>query len=81
MLIILIAFTGVVAGLLPGRFGLDKPFSVTNIVIGVVGASVGAFLGFGDAPLFLEYSLLHERTLMVGVSILAVFFKVLVVRS
>jgi uncharacterized membrane protein YeaQ/YmgE (transglycosylase-associated protein family) len=55
MLVVFILVTGIVVGVLPGLLGLDKTFSVTNIVIGFVGALVGAFLGFGDVPLFLKY--------------------------
>jgi hypothetical protein len=42
---------------------------------------VGAFLGFGDAPLLLEYPFLNEITLMVAVSFLFVFIKVSVTRK
>ena len=73
--------TGIVAGILPGLFKLDKIFSITNIVVGVVGALVGAFLGFGDAPFLLKYSFLHEQTLSIAVSLLFVFVKVSVKRK
>jgi hypothetical protein len=56
-------------------------FSITNIVVGIVGALVGAFLGFGDAPLLLEYPFLHEKTLSVAVSLLFVFIKVSVIKK
>jgi hypothetical protein len=81
MLIALILVTGIVVGLLPGLFKLDKIYSITNIVIGIAGALMGAFLGFGDAPLFLKYSFLNEITLMVVVSFLFVFVKVFVTRK
>jgi len=81
MLIIFILVTGIVVGILPGLLNLDKMFSTTNIVVGFIGALVGAFLGFGDAPLFLEYPFLNEITLMVAVSFLFVFIKVLIVRK
>ncbi len=81
MLIVFILVTGIVAGVLPGLLGLDKTFSVTNTVIGFAGALVGAFLGFGDAPLFLKYPFLNEITLMVAVSFLFVFIKVSVTRN
>jgi len=81
MLIIFILVTGIVVGICPGLLKLDKMFSATNIVIGSVGALVGAFLGFGDAPLFLKYSFLNEITLMVAVSALFVFIKVSVARK
>jgi len=81
MLVLLILTTGIVVGILPGLLKLDKMFSITNIVVGVVGALVGAFLGFGDAPLFLTYPFLHEKTLMVAVSFLFVFLKVSVSRN
>jgi len=64
MLIIFILVTGIVVGILPGLLNLDKMFSTTNIVVGFIGALVGAFLGFGDAPLFLEYPFLNEITLL-----------------
>ncbi len=81
MLIILILVTGIVVGILPGLLNLDEMFSITNIVVGFVGALVGAFLGFGDALLFLKYPFLNERTLMVAVSFLFVFIKVSVARK
>ena len=81
MLIILILVTEIFVGILPGILRLDKVFSITNIVIGFVGALVGAFLGFGDAPLFLKYPFLNEMTLMVAVSFLFVFIKVSVTRN
>ena len=81
MLLIFILVTGLVVGILPGLLKLDNMFSITNIVVGFVGALVGAFLGFGDAPLFLEYPFLNEITLMVAVSFLFVFIKVSVARK
>ena len=81
MLIIFILVTGIVVGILPRLLKLDKKFSITNIVVGFIGALVGAFLGFGDAPLFLKYSFLNEITLMVAVSFLFVFIKVSVTRE
>ncbi len=81
MLILLIIVTGIVVGILPGLFKLDKMFSITNIVVGFVGALVGAFLGFGDAPLLLKYPFLNEMTLMVAVAILFVLIKVSVTRN
>ncbi len=81
MLIALILVTGIVVGLLPGLLKLDKMFSITNIAIGIVGALMGTFLGFGDVPLFLKYSFLNEITLMVAVSFLFVFIKVSVTKK
>ncbi len=81
MLILFILVTGIVVGILPGLLKLDKLFSITNIVVGFVGALVGAFLGFGDVPLFLKYPFLNEITLMVAVSFLFVFIKVSVTRN
>ncbi len=81
MLILFILVTGIVVGILPGLLKLDKMFSITNIVVGFVGALVGAFLGFADAPLFLKYPFLNEITLMVAVSFLFVFIKVSVTRK
>jgi uncharacterized membrane protein YeaQ/YmgE (transglycosylase-associated protein family) len=80
-LILLILATGIVVGILPGLLKLDKALSITNIVVGLAGAFVGAFLGFGDAPLLLKYPLLNEVTLMVAVSLLSVLGKVLVTRN
>jgi uncharacterized membrane protein YeaQ/YmgE (transglycosylase-associated protein family) len=80
MLILLIIVTGLVAGFLPGLLKLDKKISAPNIVVGLVGALVGAFLGFGDAPLFLKYPFLNETTLTVAVSFLFVFAKVFITR-
>ena len=81
MLIIFILVTGIVFGMLPGIFKLDKLFSITNIVFGFVGALLGAFLGFGDAPLLLKYPFLNEITLMVAVSFLFVIIKVSATRK
>ena len=81
MLIIFILITGIVVGVLPGLLKLDKIISITNMFVGFVGALVGAFLGFGDARLFLENPLLNEITLMVFVSFLFVFIKVFVARK
>jgi uncharacterized membrane protein YeaQ/YmgE (transglycosylase-associated protein family) len=81
MLIIYILVTGTVVGILPGLLRLDKMFSITNIVVGFAGALAGAFLGFGDAPLFLKHPFLNEITLMVTVSILFVIIKVSVSRK
>lgn len=80
-MIIYILLTGIAVGILPGLLKIDKMFSITNIVVGFVGALVGAFLGFGDAPLFLKYPFLNEITLMVAVSFLFVFIKVSVARK
>jgi len=80
-LILLILTTGIVVGILPGLLKLDKVLSITNIVVGLAGAFVGAFLGFGDAPFLLKYPLLNEVTLMVAVSLLFVLGKVFVTRN
>jgi uncharacterized membrane protein YeaQ/YmgE (transglycosylase-associated protein family) len=80
MLILLILLTGIVIGILPGILKLDKMFSMANIAVGFVGALVGAFLGFGDAPLFLKSPFLNEITLMVAVSFVFVLIKVFVLR-
>jgi uncharacterized membrane protein YeaQ/YmgE (transglycosylase-associated protein family) len=81
MLILFILVTGIVVGILPSLLKLDKKFSITNIVVSFVGALVGAFLGFGDAPLFLKYPFLNEITLMVAVSFLFVFIKISLTRK
>jgi xanthosine utilization system XapX-like protein len=81
MFVILILATGIAVGILPGLLRLDKMFSPTNMVVGCVGALVGVFLGFGDVPLFLEYSFLNEITLMVAISLLFVSIKVSITRK
>ena len=81
MLAIFVLATGMAVGILPGLLKLDKMFSPTNMVVGCVGALVGAFLGFGDAPLFLEYPFLNEITLMIAMSLLFVSIKVSVTRK
>ena len=81
MLIILILATGIVVGILPGLLKLDKIFSIPNIALGIAGAFVGAFIGFGDALLFLKYPFLNEITLMIAVSVLSVFIKVYATRK
>ena len=80
MLIVFILVTGIVVGILPGLLKIDKMFSTTNIVVAFIGALVGAFVGFGDAPLFLKHPFLNEITLMIAVSLLFVFLKVLISR-
>ena len=81
MLVIFVLATGIVVGILPGLLRLDKMFSPINMVVGCVGALMGVLLGFGDAPLFLEYSFLNEITLMVAISLLFVSIKVSVTRK
>ena len=81
MLILFILVTGIAVGILPGLLKLDKMFSIANIVVGLVGALVGAFLGFGDAPFLLKYPFLNEITLMVAVSFLFVLTKVFGARN
>ena len=78
MMILLILVTGIAAGLLPGIFGPYRLLSITNILVGIAGALAGALLGFGDAPLFLEYPFLNEKSLMIAVSVLFVLIKVAV---
>ena len=58
MLFIYILVTGMIVGVLPGILKLNKMFSVTNMAIGSAGALVGAFIGFGDARIFLDYPIL-----------------------
>jgi uncharacterized membrane protein YeaQ/YmgE (transglycosylase-associated protein family) len=79
MLILIIA-TGAIIGVLPALLKLDERYSITNILLGIAGAFVGAFLGFGDTPLFLKYPFLNEKTLMVAGSFLFVFIKVFITR-
>ena len=81
MLIVFILGTGTVFGVLPGLLKLDKTLSIANIAAGCVGAFLGAFIGFGDAQLFLRYPFLNEITLMIAVSFLFVLIRVLVIRS
>jgi hypothetical protein len=80
-MIIFILVTGIAVGLLPGILKLDKLFGVTNIVVALLGAFAGAFMGFGDVPLFLKYPFLNEKTLTVAVSFLFVFVRVFVARK
>ena len=81
MLIVFILGTGTVFGMLPGLLRLDKTLSIANIATGCVGALMGAFLGFGDAQLLLNYPFINEITLMIAVSFLFVLIKVLAIRS
>jgi uncharacterized membrane protein YeaQ/YmgE (transglycosylase-associated protein family) len=76
MMILLILVTGVLAEMIPGALGRDKLFSPANILVGIAGAFTGAFLGFGDFPLFLKYPFLNEKSLMVSGAILFVLIKV-----
>ena len=80
-MIIYILVTGIVIGMCPGLLKLDKIFSAANMVIGFLGALIGALLGFGDAPLLLKYPFLNETTLMVAVSFLFVAAKVYVAKK
>jgi hypothetical protein len=80
-MLLFIVVTGIVVGMLPGLIKLDWKFSAANIALALVGALVGAFLGFGDAPLFLTYPFLHEKTLAVAVSCLFVLVKVVATRN
>lgn len=80
-MLVFIVVTGILVGMLPGLFTSDKLFSLSNIAVGLVGATVGAFLGFGDAPLLLKYSFLNEMTLMVAVAFLFVLIKVYATRK
>jgi uncharacterized membrane protein YeaQ/YmgE (transglycosylase-associated protein family) len=81
MMILFIIVTGVVVGMLPGLIKLDRMFSFPNIVLALVGAFIGAFLGFGDAPILLKYSFLNEKTLAVAVSFLFILAKVFATRN
>jgi uncharacterized membrane protein YeaQ/YmgE (transglycosylase-associated protein family) len=76
-----ILVTGIAVGIIPGLLALDKIISMTNIALGITGALLGALLGFGDLPLFIEYPFLNEITLMVAVSFLFVFVKILIART
>jgi hypothetical protein len=75
MMILLILVTGIATGLLPGIFGLERLLSITNILVGIAGALIGALLGFGDVPLLLEYPFLNEKSLMIAVSLLFVLTR------
>jgi len=77
MMFVFIVVTGIVVGMLPGLIKQDRMFSAPNIVLALVGAFVGAFLGFGDAPFLLKYSFINEKTLAVAVSLLFVLTKVI----
>ena len=81
MLIWFILITGIVVGILPGLLKFDRMFSITNTIVGLVGAFFGAFIGLGDAPLFLKHPYLNEISLMIAVSILIVSIKVSVTRN
>lgn len=76
MMALLIIFAGTLAGMIPGVFGRDRLFSTANIVVGIAGAVTGAFLGFGDAPLFLKYPFLNEKSLMILAALLFVLIKI-----
>ncbi len=81
MLIVFALITGILVGLLPGLLNVDKMLSAANVLVGIVGALVGAFLGFGDAAIFLKHPILNEITLMITVSLLFVAAKVLATRN
>ena len=81
MLILVIILTGIVVGMLPGLLKLEEKVGIVNIVIGIVGAFLGALLGFGDAPMFLNHPFLNEKSLTVVVSFLFVLSKVVLTRK
>ena len=81
MIVMLALITGILVSILPGLFKLDKILSATNAFVGVVGALLGALLGFGDAGILLKYPILNEITLMFAVSILFVSVKILATRN
>jgi len=76
MLIIYIIVIGTVVGIIPSLFKTSKRTGL-NIILGVLGAFVGAFLSFGDSPLLLKYNL-GVWSIMIVVSILFVLTSVLI---
>lgn len=81
MIVMFALITGILVSILPGLLKLDKMLSATNVFVGVVGALLGALLGFGDAAILLKYPFLNEITLMFSASLLFVSVKVLVTRN
>lgn len=81
MMFFQILITGILAGLLPSLLRFDTVKSISNVITGIAGAFIGAFLGFGDAPLLLQYPFLNEITLMIGVAVAGVFIKVLIMKK
>jgi hypothetical protein len=76
MMILLILVTGTLAGMIPGVLGQYRMFSIANILVGIAGAFTGAFFGFGDVPLLLEYPFLNEKSLMIFGALVFVLIKV-----
>ena len=81
MMIVYILVAGIAIGLLPSVLKLDKIVSVPNVILGFLGALIGALLGFGDAPLLLQYSFLNEITFMFAGALILVFGKVFLVKQ
>lgn len=78
MNLLLVLLVGAGIGALPGLFKLENRISAGSIVVGITGALVGAFLGFGDSLLLIKSPLLNETTLMTVFSLLFVIVKVAV---
>ncbi len=70
MLLFYIILVGSIIGLTPSRRNNRKRF--VYVPIGVVGAFIGAFLSFGDAPFLMSHPYLNPWTLASVVSTLLV---------
>jgi uncharacterized membrane protein YeaQ/YmgE (transglycosylase-associated protein family) len=70
MLFIYVLVVGSIVGII-----LARQFNwrmLIYVLIGVVGAFIGGFLGFGDAPFLLRHSYLNSWTLSIIVSVFLV---------
>jgi uncharacterized membrane protein YeaQ/YmgE (transglycosylase-associated protein family) len=77
MLLFYLLIVGAAAGIIPTLFKLSKK-PARNVVAGIIGAFVGAFLSFGDSPMMMRYSVLGPRSLAIFVAIGFVLIAVLI---
>lgn len=70
----MLLFYLLVVGSTVGAIAAGKPGvrMAVYVTIGVIGAFMGAFLAFGDAPFLMRYPLLNELTVSLIMSVLLV---------
>ena len=80
MLIIYILVVGIAVGYVASLRKTRFP-SIIYIPIAFLGALIGAFLSFGDAPLYLKYPILNIWTIPAAFSIVFALVTMLADRS